>query len=109
MSAVEAHLSLGAESAEPITAVERAQSPEVYYHVVLRGVPLGWGLELSCDWLDPAGAIARHSVYETRFIHKSTWPTHCRQEFSSAAAAGQWEVRLMSGTRVLSTSSFILK
>jgi hypothetical protein len=109
MSAAEGHVALGEGAAEPVTEIERSGNPEVYYHVVLKGVPLGWRLELGCEWIDPAGGAARHNIYETRIIHKSAWPTHCRQQFGPSAPAGQWQVHLMSGKRVLSTSSFILK
>ncbi|PYS53381.1 MAG: hypothetical protein DMG13_12870 [Acidobacteria bacterium] len=109
MSAVDAHLAIGSDAAGPVTQIDRDQTPEIYYHVVLRDVPLGWTLQLGCEWMDPHGAIARQNFYETRWIHKSTWPTHCRQQFSTAAEAGEWKVRMLSGERVLSTSSFLLK
>jgi hypothetical protein len=109
MSAVEAHVALGDGAAQPVTEIEKARTRDVYYHVVLHDVPVGWGLELSCEWLEPGGGVARHNFYKTRLIYKSTWPTHCRQEFGPAAPAGEWHVRLLNGPRVLKTSSFILK
>ena len=109
MSAAEAHLAIGPGTAEPVQEIERSTNPEVYYHIVLHGAPMGWSLELHCEWLDPAGSVARNNVYETRFIYKSTWPTHCRQAFSSEAAAGPWQVRLLSGERVVSSTPFVLK
>lgn len=109
MTVVDAHLALGAEAGEPVTEIEKSRSTEIYYHVVLGGVPLGWSLQLGCEWMGPGGQLARRNDYETRFIHKSTWPTHCRQAFGPSSASGEWHVRLLSGQRVLSTSSFVLR
>ena len=109
MTAVEARLALGAEAGDPVTEVVKDRSSEVYYHVVLSGVPLGWPLQLRCEWRRPGGQVARRNNYETRLIHKSVWPTHCRQAFGPDAPSGEWQVRLLSGDRVLSTSSFVMR
>ena len=109
MTVLDAHLALGAEAGEPVTEVEKDRATEVYYHVVLSGVPLGWSLQLVCEWVEPNGLVARRNVYETRFIRRSVWPTHCRQAFGSSSTSGEWHVRLLSGQRVLSTSSFVLR
>jgi hypothetical protein len=87
----------------------RRERPEIYYHVVLHDVPLAGRLELSCEWVDPSGRVARRNRYRTRMIYKRTWPTHCRQQFGPAVAEGAWHVRLLSGERVLSSSPFVLR
>jgi hypothetical protein len=109
MTVVDAHLALGSTGGAPVTNIDREAGPEVYYNVVLAGVPLGWPLELSCEWVDPAGIVARHNRYQTRIIYKTSWPTHCRQQLNSDLRAGSWQVRLLMGARVLSTAPFVLK
>ena len=109
MSAMEAHVTqLGAAGA-PVTEIDRGEAPEVYYQVVLRDVPLGGRLLLSCEWVDPSSHVARQNRYRTNVIYKSTWPTHCREHFGPASPAGEWHVRLLLGPRVLSDSSFVLR
>jgi len=101
-----------AQQAEPFEAqtdFERRRMPDVYYHVVLRDVPLGWRLDLHCDWVDPTGAIARRNTYQTRIVYRSTWATHCHQRFTEASASGSWHVRLTMNGRVLSDAPFALK
>jgi hypothetical protein len=109
VSVLEARLALGEVVPEAVSEVSRDQSPEVFYHVVLRGVPRGWPLTLDCEWQDPNGNVARSNHYRTRFIHKTTWPTHCRQRFVSTSVPGEWHVRLLMDQRVLSSSAFVLR
>jgi hypothetical protein len=109
MSTLAARVALGEKSPEAVTEIERAASPEIYYHVVLGGVPLGWTLHLRCEWQDPDGRIALCNQYATRFVYKSMWPTHCRQRFHPTSLAGEWRVRLLLDSRVLSSSTFVLK
>ena len=109
MSTLAARVALGEKSPEAVTEVERAVNPEIYYHVVLGDVPLGWTLHLRCEWQDPTGRMALYNQYATRFVYKSMWPTHCRQQFRPTALAGEWRVRLLLDRRVLSSSSFVLK
>ena len=109
MSTADARLALGATPDAPLTEFQRRESLEIYYHVVLQDVPLGWRLDLSCEWTDPSGRVARHNRYQTKIVYKNTWPTHCRQHFGEAAAVGPWHVRMITEDRVLSESSFVLK
>src|SRR5262245_58523483 len=55
MTAVDARLALGAERGEAVSEVEKNRSSELYYRVVLSGVPLGWRLHLRCEWVSPGG------------------------------------------------------
>ena len=97
VSALEARVALGEVFPEAVSEVSRDQSPEVFYHVVLRDVPRGWPLELDCEWQEPSGNVARRNHYRTRFIHKGTWPTHCRQRFGPASVPGEWQVQVADG------------
>lgn len=109
MTAVDAHLAVGSTAGAPVTNIDREAEPELYYNVVLEGVPLGWPLALSCEWVDPGGVVARRNRYRTRIVYKTSWPTHCRQPLSADLSPGSWEVRLLMDGRVLSTAPFVLK
>jgi hypothetical protein len=109
VSVRDARITLGEAVPEAVNEVSKDQSPEVFYHVVLRDVPRGWPLELDCEWQDPNGKVARRNHYRTRFIHMTTWATHCRQRFVSTSVPGEWHVQLRMGHRVLSSSAFLLR
>lgn len=79
---------------------------EVFYRVKLREVPLGEKLNLSCDWIDPAGKIFRQSQWNTGDTNKAVWETHCRCQLGTTAPKGNWKVALKLGERVLATSDF---
>jgi hypothetical protein len=79
---------------------------EVFYRVTLRDAPLGEKLNLTCDWIDPAGKIFHQSRWETRDTNKAVWDTHCRCQIGAAAPKGKWKVEMKLGDRVLSTQEF---
>ena len=109
MSASDGRIALAGVGDALEADLDRRERPEIYYRVVLHDVPLGGWLELRCEWVDPGGRVARRNSYRTRLIYKRTWPTHCRQQFGPAVAEGVWHVRLLSGQRVLSSSTFVLR
>jgi hypothetical protein len=109
MSASDGRIALGSSGAAAVSEIDRGERPEIFYDVVLHDAPLAGRLELSCEWVDPSGRVARRNSYRTRVVYKHTWPTHCRQGFGLAAPQGSWEVRLLSGRRVLSSSTFLLR
>ena len=109
LSAARPRLALGESGLEALSEFERGAAPDIYYHVVLQDVPLGGRLDLSCDWVDPAGRVARRNRYHTRFVYKATWPTHCHQKFTEVSSSGPWHVRLTMNDRVLSDSAFTLR
>lgn len=109
MSASDGRIALAGAGDALEVDLDRRERPEIYYHVVLHDVPLAGSLELSCEWVDPSGRVARHNSYRTRMIYKRTWPTYCRQRFGPAVPEGSWHVRLLVGQRVLSSSPFVLR
>jgi hypothetical protein len=109
MSQLASRVALDEQTPEAVNEIDRTGSPEIYYHVVLGDVPLGWTLQLRCEWQDPSGHTAFYNQYATRIVYKSMWPTHCRQRFRPTAPAGEWHVRMLIGGRVLSSSAFVLK
>jgi len=109
MSASDGRIALAGAGDTAVAEIDRSARPDVAYHVVLHDVPLAGRLELSCEWVDPGGRVARHNTYRTQVVYKRTWPTHCRQQFGPAAPEGSWHVRLLSGPRVLSSTPFLLR
>lgn len=109
MSASDGRIALAGAGDTAVAEIDRSARPDVAYHVVLHDVPLAGRLELSCEWVDPSGRVARHNTYRTQVVYKRTWPTHCRQQFGLAAPEGSWHVRLLSGPRVLSSAPFLLR
>ncbi len=79
---------------------------DAVFHVILRAVPLGEKLALSCQWTDPNGQIFKQNQWETRATDKTVWATSCKCQLGAAAPAGQWKVALQLGGRVLSETSF---
>jgi hypothetical protein len=109
MSASDGRIALEGAGTTVVGELDRRERPEIYYHVVLHDAPLAGRLELSCEWVDPSGRVARHNRYRTRMIYKPMWPTYCRQRFGPAVPQGSWHVRLLAGQRVLSSSPFVLR
>lgn len=109
MSVLASRVAAGEQTPEALTEIDRAASPDIYYHVVLGHTPLGWPLQLRCEWEDPTGRTAFYNQYRTRVVYASMWPTHCRQHFQPSTLQGEWHVRLLLEDRVLSSSAFVVK
>ena len=109
MSVLSARVATGEQTPEALTEIDRAASPDIYYHVVLGHTPLGWPLQLRCEWQDPTGRTAFYNQYRTRLVYASMWPTHCRQHIQPTTLPGEWHVRLLLEDRVLSSSAFVVK
>jgi hypothetical protein len=109
MSVLAARVAAGERTPEALTEIDRTASPDIYYHVVLGHTPLGWPLQLRCEWEDPTGRTAFYNQYRTRVVYASMWPTHCRQHFQPSTLQGEWHVRLLLEDRVLSSSAFVVK
>jgi len=102
----EARLTLDADDGGRLESVDRSRSPEVFYRVVLENAPIGTTLDLSCDWIDPAGSVVHKNRYTTKKIDKSLWPTHCKNQFGPGSPPGAWVVDMSLGGRSVSRTSF---
>jgi hypothetical protein len=85
------------------------QGSEIAYRVTLNDAPIGEKLNLTCNWLDPAGKIAHTNRYETKNITTSIWNTACRYQIPSGANSGAWKVQIMTGDRLLKQAPFEVK
>ena len=106
VTAAQARLTLATDDGGHLDVVHRDRDPDLYYRVTLSGAPHGARLPLVCDWLDPAEQIAHENRYETRPIDRDIWPTHCHYRIGSAAAVGEWKVRMRLNERVVSETAF---
>lgn len=109
VSTTQSQITLTQDGSSPLTEVNPQASPLIYYRVTLKDAPIGKKLSLSCDWIDPSGQVVHQNRWETKTINKSVWPTHCRYQFSPAAAPGNWKVQMSVGERTLGTTSFTVK
>lgn len=79
---------------------------DVFYRVILKDVPVGETLSITCNWIDPSGRVFYQNRYTTRATDKSVWPTQCRCQLGSAAERGAWKVEMLLEDRVLSSTTF---
>lgn len=106
VAAQESRLTFARDDGGSLAAVDRAQSPDVYYRVTLANAPLEAELELACDWTDPSGRVSHQNRYRTLRIDKPLWRTHCHHVLGSSAPPGFWTVRMRLEGRVLASASF---
>lgn len=92
-----------------LTVVSRPNNPEIFYRVTLKDAPIGKKLSLSCDWIDPSGQVVKQNSYQTREIDKSIWNTQCRYKIGTAAATGNWQVKMFVENRAIGSTSFQVK
>ncbi|MEG4320690.1 MULTISPECIES: DUF3859 domain-containing protein [unclassified Microcoleus] len=97
------------DDGDNLTVISRPNNPEIFYRVTLKDAPLGKRLSLSCDWIDPSGQVVKHNRYQTREIDKSIWNTHCRYKIGTAAAPGNWQVKMFLENRAIGSTSFEVK
>jgi hypothetical protein len=109
VSSAQSQIALTQDGSSILKEVNRQASPLIYYRVTLKDAPIGKKLSLSCDWIDPSGQVVHQNRWETQTIDKAVWSTHCRYQFSPAAAPGNWKVQISLGERTLSTTSFTVK
>jgi hypothetical protein len=93
----------GGENLNPVN-----KGSEIVYRVTLNDAPIGEKLNLTCNWLDPAGKIAHTNRYETKNITTSVWNTACRYQIPSGAATGAWKVQMLVGDRLLKQAPFMV-
>jgi hypothetical protein len=92
-----------------LTVISRQNNPEIFYRVTLKDAPIGKKLSLSCDWIDPSGQVVKQNRYQTREIDKPIWNTQCRYQIGTAAAIGNWQVKIFLENRAIGSASFQVK
>jgi hypothetical protein len=92
-----------------LTVISRQNNPEIFYRTTLKDAPIGKKLSLSCDWIDPSGQVVKQNRYQTREIDKPIWNTHCRYQIGTAAATGNWQVKMFLENRAIGSASFEVK
>ncbi|MEG4630389.1 DUF3859 domain-containing protein [Microcoleus sp. AR_TQ3_B6] len=92
-----------------LTVISRQNNPEIFYRTTLKDAPIGKKLSLSCDWIDPSGQVVKQNHYQTRQIDKPIWNTHCRYQIGTAAATGNWQVKMFLESREIGSASFEVK
>lgn len=102
----EGRLTLAEDDGQSLKSVDRQQSPELWYRVLLADAPVGETLSLTCEWVGPDGTVAHRNHYTTRRIDRQAWPTHARYRIDANAAVGIWNVRLQLQDRVLQSTNF---
>lgn len=92
-----------------LTVVSRQNNPEIFYRTTLKDAPIGKKLSISCDWIDPSGQVVKQNRYQTREIDKPIWNTQCRYKIGTAAATGNWQVKMFVENRAIGSKSFEVK
>jgi hypothetical protein len=92
-----------------LTVISRQNNPEIFYRTTLKDAPIGKKLSLSCDWIDPSGQVVKQNRYQTREIDKPIWNTQCRYQIGTAAATGNWQVKMFVESRPIGSASFEVK
>lgn len=92
-----------------LTVISRQNNPEIFYRTTLKDAPIGKKLSLSCDWIDPSGQVVKQNRYQTRKIDKPIWNTQCRYKIGTAAATGNWQVKMYVESRAIGSASFEVK
>ena len=85
------------------------EAPDLEFHVTLAHIPEGRSMDLTCDWIDPAGTVLHQNHWQTRPVDRDRWPTHCHHHFHAATTPGAWRVVLRHGDRALATAMFTLE
>jgi hypothetical protein len=104
--ATEGRLTLAEDDGQSLKIVDRQQSPELWFRVLLAEAPLGETLSLTCEWVGPDGKVAHRNHYTTHRIDRQDWPTHARYRLATNAPLGNWTVRLQLQGRVLQSTTF---
>jgi hypothetical protein len=92
-----------------LSVVNRNQMGELVYQVQLKDAPVGKTLNLSCDWINPQGAIVHQNRYETKEVKTPIWNTQCKYKSQGNVAVGNWEVKMKLGDRLLSNENFTVE
>ncbi|MEG3842954.1 DUF3859 domain-containing protein [Microcoleus sp. herbarium14] len=107
--ATEDRIALSKKGGDSLSQVNRQINPRIYYQVTLKNAPIGSHLALQCDWTNPSGQIVHQNSYKTRTIETAVWNTNCFYDLGSAAAPGNWEVRMSLDGRAIGSEPFVVK
>lgn len=102
----QSRITLAQDNGENLSIIERQQTPQVYYRVTLSHAPIGEKLSLRCNWIDPTNKVAHQNRYSTRKLEQEVWTTYCYYQFNQGTTPGKWQVQMLLGNRILSSSSF---
>lgn len=103
---------LGGSDTSSRDAFEKLDSPEVWFRVVLHGVPVGAEIPLACRWLDPAGNEVHRNSWTTKPISHDDWETHCRHTVlrDAPGGAGTWTVEMtFADGRPIDRADFLVR
>jgi hypothetical protein len=95
------------QNGENLTKISKGT--EIAYRVTLSNAPIDQKLNLTCNWLDPQGQVSHINHYDTKNITTSIWNTTCRYQIPASANAGNWNVQILTGDRLLKQTSFEVK
>ena len=109
VAATEDRISLSKKGGDRPSQVNSKINARVYYQVTLKNAPIGNQLALQCDWINPNGQIVHQNSYKTRTIDTAVWNTNCFYDLGSAAAPGNWEVRMSVDGRAIGSEPFVVK
>jgi hypothetical protein len=109
VTAQQSRISLPRDDGQNRQTITRQETSEIYYRVILKDVPLGDKLALSCDWVNPNNQTVKQNRYETQAITTKEWQTVCRYQIGTNAPTGTWKVKMFLGDRTLSDTSFEVK
>jgi hypothetical protein len=104
VTASEDRITLATDNSANLQAVSTGS--DLVYRTTLNNAPVGEKLNITCNWLDPAGKIAHINRYETKNITTSIWNTQCRYQLPVNATNGRWQVDIRLGDRVLQQAPF---
>ncbi|MGL5060035.1 MAG: DUF3859 domain-containing protein, partial [Microcoleus sp.] len=102
-------ITLVQDNGDNLTVFSRQNNPEIFYRATLKDAPIGKKLSLSCDWIDPNGQTVKQNRYQTREIDKSIWNTQCSYQLGTAAATGNWQVKMFLNDRAIGSANFQVK
>lgn len=104
VTASQDRITLATDNSANLQAVSTGS--DLVYRTTLNNAPVGEKLNITCNWLDPAGKIAHINRYETKNITTSIWNTQCRYQLPISATNGRWQVEIRLGDRVLQQAPF---
>jgi hypothetical protein len=104
VNASQDRITLATDNSANLQAVRTGS--DLVYRTTLNNAPVGEKLNITCNWLDPAGKIAHINRYETKNITTPIWNTQCRYQLPISATNGRWQVEIRLGDRVLQQAPF---